>query len=85
MRSKFRLGLDIVLDTGLPPNVIETARQYYAAQRATAIVDDNGAARTISPEEFIDEIEDALMELSERNPLLANANVEVERVTRLAG
>ncbi|MEX2261066.1 MAG: hypothetical protein WD696_03905 [Bryobacteraceae bacterium] len=46
-----------------------------------ATVDDHGQARTLSAEEFIDEIEDALMELSERNPLLANANVEVERVT----
>ena len=43
-------------------------------------VDENGAARTLSADEFIDEIEDALMELAQRNPLLTNANVEIERV-----
>src|SRR5262249_49747036 len=37
-------------------------------------------SRTLSAQEFIDGIEDALMELLERNPLLANANVEIERV-----
>jgi hypothetical protein len=80
MRSKYRLELDVVLDTEVAPSVIEAARQHYAAEGAVATVDENGAARTLSAEEFIDEIEDALMELSERNPLLANANVEIERV-----
>jgi hypothetical protein len=80
MRSKFRLELDVVLDTDVAPNVIETARQYYAAEGAVATVDENGADRVRSAEEFIGKIEDALMELSERNPLLAKANVEVERV-----
>jgi len=80
MRSKFRLELDVVLETGLAANVIEAARRHYGAEGAVATVDENGAARTLSAEEFIDGIEDALMELSERNPLLANANVEIERV-----
>jgi hypothetical protein len=80
MRSKFRLELDVVLDTDMAANVIEAARQHYGAEGAVATVDENGAPRTLSAEEFIDEIEDALMELSERNPLLANANVEIERV-----
>ena len=43
-------------------------------------VDENGAAGTLSADEFIDEIEDALMELAQSNPLLTNANVEIERV-----
>jgi hypothetical protein len=80
MRSKFRLELDVVLDTDVAPSVIETARRYYAAEGAVATVDENGAERTLSAEEFIGEIEDALMELSERNPLLTDANVEVEHV-----
>jgi hypothetical protein len=86
MRSKFRLELDIVLDTDAVPDVIEAARRQYAAEGAVATVAENGAERTLSAEEFIGEIEDALMELSERNPLLANTNLEVERVVcRAAG
>jgi hypothetical protein len=80
MRSKFRLELDVVLDASVTPSVIEAARQCYAADGAVATADENGAVRTLSAEEFIDEIEDALMELSGRNPLLANAKVEIERV-----
>ena len=80
MHSKFRLELDVVFDTDMAPSVIQTARQHYAAEGAVDTVDDNGAARTLSAYEFIEEIEDALMELAQRNPLLTNANVEVERV-----
>lgn len=56
------------------------ARRQYEAEGAVATVDEHQGSRALSADEFIGEIEDALMELSERNPLLANANVEVERV-----
>ena len=80
MRSKFRLVLDVVLDTDMAANVIQAARQHYEAEGAAETVDENGAALTLSSDEFIDEIEDALMELAQHNPLLTNANVEIERV-----
>jgi hypothetical protein len=80
MRSKFRLVLDVAFDKGMVANVIQTARQHYEAEGAVDTVDENGAARTLSADEFIDEIEDALMELVQHNPLLAGANVEIERV-----
>lgn len=80
MRSKFRLELDVVLDTDMAPSVIQTARQYYSVEGGVDTVDENGSCRTLSADEFIDEIEDALMELAQRNLLLTNANVEIERV-----
>jgi hypothetical protein len=81
MRSKFRLELELVFDADAATNVIEAAREYYSAQRAVATGDKNGTAQPLPAEEFIDEIEDALMELSESNPLLANLNIEVEHVS----
>lgn len=80
MRSRFRLELDVVLDTDAAPSVIEAARQHYVAAGVVATVEEHGSSRTLSAKELIDEIEDALMELSEGNPLLADANVEVEGV-----
>src|SRR5688572_5541829 len=80
MRSKFRLVLDVVLDTDMATNVIQAARRHYEAEGSANTVGENGAARTLAADEFIDEIEDALMELAQRNPLLTNANVEIERV-----
>src|SRR5262245_38718943 len=80
MRSKFRLVLDVVLDTDMAANVIQAVRQHYEAEGSVDTVNENGAARTLSSDEFIGEIEDALMELAQHNPLLATANVEIERV-----
>jgi hypothetical protein len=80
MRSKFRLVLDVVLDTDMAVNVIQAARKHYESEGAAETGDENGAARTLSSDEFIDEIEDALMELAQHNPLLTNENVEIERV-----
>jgi len=82
MRSKFRLVLDVVLDTEMATtNVIQAARRHYEAEGPVKTVDENGTARTLAPDEFIDEIEDALMELAQRNPLPINASVEIERVS----
>src|SRR5688572_1027745 len=80
MRSKFRLQLEVVLDTNVARDVIETARQCYAEDGTASTVNEQGDAQTIPAEVFIDGIEKALMELLERNPLLAKANVEVEGV-----
>ena len=85
MRSKFRLVLDVFLDTDMAANVIRTARQLYEADGSVDTGGDNGAARTLSADEFIDKIEDALMELIQRNPLLPGANVEIERVSCKSG
>jgi len=80
MRAKFRLELDVVLDTEMAPSVIERTRQPYSAEGVVDTVDEDGTVRTLSVDEFINEIEDALMELAQCNPLLTNANVEIERV-----
>src|SRR5260370_36927722 len=85
MRSKFRLVLDVVLDTDMAANVIQTVRQHYEAEACVDTVGANGAARTLSADEFINDIEDALIELAQRNPLLTNANVEIERVACRSG
>jgi hypothetical protein len=80
MRRTFKLEIDVVLDTNAAPRVIEVARQCYAGAIATS-VDGRGVTRTVPAEEFIDGIDDALMELVERNPLLANTRIEVERIS----
>ena len=80
MRSKFRLELDVVLDADMAALVIQTARQHYSIEGGVDTVDENGVGRTLSADEFIDEIEDGLMELVQRNPLLTNTNVEIERM-----
>lgn len=79
MRSRFRLELDVVFDTDAVPDVIEAARRQ-CSKGAVSTVEEPEGFRFLSAEDFIREIEDALMELAQRNPLLANANVEVDRV-----
>ncbi|MEP7366320.1 MAG: hypothetical protein ABI972_23930 [Acidobacteriota bacterium] len=80
MPSKFRLELDIVIDGNAAVSVIEAARQCHMAEGTITTVDKSGCESTRRAEAFIDGIEDALMELVERNPLLANERVEIQRV-----
>jgi hypothetical protein len=46
MRSKFRLELDVVLDSDMVPSVIQAARQHYSIEGGVEAVDENGTART---------------------------------------
>jgi hypothetical protein len=80
MRSKFRLEMDVVVDTDFAADLIETARRSYAAGGPASCVGKDGAHGPIPTEQPIEGIEDALVDLSERNPLLANINVGVEAV-----
>jgi hypothetical protein len=80
MRSKFRLEMDVVVDTDFAADLIEAARRSYAGEGHASCVRKDGAAGPIPAEQPIEGIEDALVELLERNPLLANTNVEFEAV-----
>ncbi len=80
MPSKFRLELDIAIDGNAAVSVIEAARRCYMAEGTMTTVDKSGCESTLPAEAFIDGIEDALMELMERNPLLANERLEIQRV-----
>lgn len=81
MHSKFRLVLDIVLEADMAPIVIQAARRHYDPEGVENTVGDNGAVRSPTVGESIDELEDALMELAQCNPLFARANVEIERMS----
>lgn len=81
MLSRFRVELDVVFDTANMPMVIEKARQHYAAEGTVETMDQNGTFRDMPVAEFIGEIEDALMELAERNPLFINAGLDTDRIT----
>jgi hypothetical protein len=81
MHSRFRIELDVVLDTDSTATVIEFARRNYVLEGGETDVGTPTGEGTIPAPEFIAGIEHALMELVERNPLLAEANVEVERVS----
>jgi hypothetical protein len=80
MVSRFRIELEVGVDSDAHQTVIATARQVYAADGEAMTVDENRVARHISPDEFVGAIEQALLELVERNPLLASASIEIERL-----
>ena len=57
---------------------IEPARKMYADNPASALVDDNlEEMRQVPPEEFIEDVQDALMLLFGANPLFEQAGAEV--------
>lgn len=75
--------LEIGVTIGGEGQVIELARKIYAdGPGASEPVNDNSEEeRTVPPEEFIADIEDALMELVQSNPLLEQAGVEVDELS----
>lgn len=79
--SRFRLEIDVVLDTVATSSAIEAARRYYGNEGLLTATDEHGTPRPLQGEQFIPEIEDALLELSERNPLLIDMNIEIERIS----
>src|SRR5437660_529823 len=78
MPLKFRLELEVVLDEDAQAAVIESARRL--CMRA-ATIDPQGVPEGALAEEVIADPEDALMELVERNPLLAEVLAQVERIS----
>jgi hypothetical protein len=81
MLTRFRLELDVAVGADAFPTVIAAARQCYAANGGADAVDGERAARPIPADEFIGAIEEALMEVVQRNPLLINSNIEIEGIT----
>jgi hypothetical protein len=65
---------------------IELARKVYEENPAAEPVDDSPEEpRPIPPEAFIDDIQAALMQLVEANPLLERAGIEVTRLSASEG
>jgi hypothetical protein len=81
MPLKFRLEVEVVLDADAQARVIEAARQLCLRDARHPAIDQQRLAELLPPEEIIDGPEDALMELLERNPLLAEGRVQIERVS----
>ena len=84
MRSKYSVKLELIVSKSSENRLIQTAREIYS-ERGAAIEGSAELARQISAEEFIDGIQNALLELVESNRPLRDAGVEVRAVTCSVG
>jgi|SRR5687767_7060112 len=73
MPLRLKLELDVVLDTDMQARVIESARQLCMRDARVTTLNPQGEHDVVPAEEVIGGPEDALMELVERNPLLAES------------
>ncbi len=80
MPGIFKLEIQIVLDDGSEATVIELARHLYGCRRGPMANHSQGQP-SASPERFIVDAEDALLELLGRNPALSQAGVEIEHIS----
>jgi hypothetical protein len=85
MRKTIRCEIEVTLDEGAEQGAIEVARKHYCeAGQATAPLDDKGDCwREIPAEEFIPDVQAAIMELIGTNDLLEKAGAEVTAVSGL--
>jgi hypothetical protein len=81
MLLKFRLEMDVIIDEGSETAVIELARQHYRRDGGVTIPGRHGRPNRVKAEKFIDGVDQALLELLERNPLLPEAGVQIERLS----
>ena len=68
MTAKYRIEIELLLDESAATKAMELARDVYR-QRGGARTVENDVERAMSPDEFIESAEEALLELVEGNLL----------------
>jgi hypothetical protein len=83
MNRTIKLEVEVTLDESVEQQAIHVARKHYCeVGQATVPLDDKGRHwRDVPAEEFIPDVEAAIMELIEANDLLEQAGVEVTAVS----
>ena len=79
MLLKFRLEMDVIIDQNSETAVIELARQQYRREGEVTAPGRHGRPNRVKAEKFIDGIDQALLELLERHPLLPEVGIEIQR------
>jgi hypothetical protein len=78
---KYKLEIEVVVEEKDEPRAIEVARECFRSNGgARGLLRGNRGGEEMSdirPEEFINDVESALMELLEENPLFKRAGIEV--------
>jgi hypothetical protein len=82
MTAKYRIEIEFLLDERAATKAIELARDVYR-QRGGARTVENGVEREVSADEFIDGMEQALLELVEGNLLLSGVEIGHENCRQL--
>ena len=75
MSAKYRIEIELLVNEGAASKAIELARDVYL-RRGGATTLENGIAREVSQDEFIDSTEQALLELVE-GTLLRLPGIEI--------
>jgi hypothetical protein len=82
MTAKYQIEIELLLDERAATKAIELARDVYR-QRGGARTVENGVDREVSADEFIDGMEQALLELVEGNLLLSGIEIGHESCRQL--
>src|SRR5713101_7857240 len=81
MLLKFRLEMDVIIDQDSETVVIELARRHYQHEGGVTTPDHHGKQRRVPAEQFIEGIDQALLELMGHHPLLSESGIEIERLS----
>ena len=77
--TKYTLQMEVLVDNAYEEAVIQAARRVYS-DRGGAQASSGNSTRHLSAEEFVDGIQNALLELLEGNRELRDAGVEIRAV-----
>jgi len=79
MKRMFRVEIEVVVDGSIAEEAVHLARDQYGSTGYAfePICDGSEVLREIPPEEYIADVESAIMELIIANPLLEKVGIEV--------
>src|SRR5215471_13125154 len=83
-KRAYEMKVVILVDDEERQQLIETARRVYQAGGGESRITDDQSEDYIPPEEAIDSVDDALMELMQNHPAFENAGVEVNEMSCIA-
>src|SRR5258708_38645224 len=81
MLLKCRLEMDVIIDQDSETAVIELARQHHQREGGVTAPDRHGKQRQVPAEQFVEGIDQALLELLGQHRLLLEAGIEIERLS----
>jgi hypothetical protein len=79
-KTTYKMEVTVQIDESERQRLIDTARKYYGRSGGVSAIEDDETEVRVSPEEFIQSVDDALMELLHHHPGFKQAGIELEGI-----
>lgn len=82
-KRAYKMEISVLVDDSQRQRLIDTARELYARSGSVSRIEDDGTEVQLTPEEFIETVDDALIELLHQHPGFEQAGIEIARLVAM--